>query len=665
MIDYGYCQSEIAVGDSFITEPDIRKVLAGIKAIGGSRVRFLAAWDLIQPPSAPGTFNWVEMDRAMSLCKEYGIRPLPCIGLGYGKGGDGSAVAFGNTCRAIAERYGPAGTNQLYEMEMLNEENASINFSPNSAAEYTKLLKAAYPAIKSVHSSCTVIVGGPLQTTDVPFLPIPVPYPPFVIFASAINPLSWIKGIYDAGGKDYFDAIGFHYYPEVPPTSDGDWQWKYLTDIRALMVAQGDGVKKIWTTEVGVSFPGFGTLVQCRDQLKANMEALESQTFTGPIFIYSYRNASRNVDGNSVFGMVDYDFVPKSPLFEYAQTIAGTPSDPGDIIPPSAPVLASPPRSDVTSTSAKLLWTANPDIDGVTNYRVYSDDGVKVAQTEGLFVTVNDLQPATTFNYYITAVDAAGNESAHSDLIPVTTDAPSGLQQFFRYKFTGSGTPTIFTQLGLGFSVSGGVALHNAPTADGRYYTVAPYGLDMQSPDHSSRISLAGRADGSDRAAMALVRMSTDGTSWVGVLSCGGGNTDSRPNADSLKIITCVAGVVRVRNAKSVATATASQDVELAVLGNAYTARIIDVVAAETIAELPWTDTAYAFPGSANRRAGMGWQHLRVGAVNYPAPGITQLKAADLFAVASGGAADLWTLAVTDEDDWAQIIATGIYETAL
>ncbi|UJF34425.1 carbohydrate binding domain-containing protein [Paenibacillus hexagrammi] len=93
-----------------------------------------------------------------------------------------------------------------------------------------------------------------------------------------------------------------------------------------------------------------------------------------------------------------------------------------------------------SSTSAALSWTAATDNVGVTGYDVYRD-GVKVASSTGVSYTDTALQPNTTYTYTVSAYDAAGNKSAQSQAVQVTTpEAPAGQTVTVYYK-TGFTTP--------------------------------------------------------------------------------------------------------------------------------------------------------------------------------------------------------------------------------
>jgi chitodextrinase len=92
----------------------------------------------------------------------------------------------------------------------------------------------------------------------------------------------------------------------------------------------------------------------------------------------------------------------------------------GDTQPPSAP--ANLAVTGKSSSSVSLSWSASTDNVGVTAYQV-RQGGTVAATVTGTTATVSGLTPATTYSFSVTAQDAAGNTSAASNTVSVTTDA--------------------------------------------------------------------------------------------------------------------------------------------------------------------------------------------------------------------------------------------------
>jgi hypothetical protein len=156
---------------------------------------------------------------------------------------------FGELCGAMAQRY----PGRIGAYEIWNEPNLAREWGnqiPNPA-DYVALLKACYLAIKQADPAAIVISAGMAPTR-------------YDDLSVAMWDDKFYQGMYDAGGAPYFDLLGVHAPgwmnpPEVSPDqteADPILQSRYLTfryveDIRKLMVANGDGDKQIAITEMG------------------------------------------------------------------------------------------------------------------------------------------------------------------------------------------------------------------------------------------------------------------------------------------------------------------------------------------------------------------------------------------------------------------------------
>ncbi|GAB2601847.1 cellulase family glycosylhydrolase [Streptomyces capparidis] len=94
----------------------------------------------------------------------------------------------------------------------------------------------------------------------------------------------------------------------------------------------------------------------------------------------------------------------------------------GDRQPPTAP--GTPAAGAVTATSATLSWAASTDDVGVTAYDVVRVNGTAetpAASSATTTATVTGLAPGTAHTFAVYARDAAGNRSARSGTVTVTT----------------------------------------------------------------------------------------------------------------------------------------------------------------------------------------------------------------------------------------------------
>jgi endonuclease I len=118
---------------------------------------------------------------------------------------------------------------------------------------------------------------------------------------------------------------------------------------------------------------------------------------------------------------------------EYVNQIWGGTSS-GDTQAPTAPTSLA--TTTKTATSISLSWTASSDNVGVTAYDVYSNSVLKTTVT-GLTATITGLTASTSYSIYVKAKDAAGNASASSSTISVTTNSSGG---------TGTTTDLLFSE---------------------------------------------------------------------------------------------------------------------------------------------------------------------------------------------------------------------------
>lgn len=206
-----------------------------------------------------GGYDWFRPDWVVKLAEERGLKLLvrldhqpqwaqadPAALISNGPPAD--PAYFGEFCGALATRY--AGRIAAYEV--WNEPNLARDWGnqrPDPAA-YVELLKACYLAIKQADPEAIVVSAG-LAPTDQDD-------------ETAMPDMAFYQGIYDAGGAPYFDMLGAHApgYMNPPEMSSDDalkdeflasrvWVFRHVEDVRALMVANGDGDKQIAITEMG------------------------------------------------------------------------------------------------------------------------------------------------------------------------------------------------------------------------------------------------------------------------------------------------------------------------------------------------------------------------------------------------------------------------------
>jgi len=155
-----------------------------------------------------------------------------------------------------------------------------------------------------------------------------------------------------------------------------------------------------------------------------------------------------HVRGHNSFGAGDF-----SAVFSFT-TVA-----PPDTEPPSQPQNLSSPAQ--TGTTVDLVWDASTDNVGVSYYNIYRD-GELVASESSPNHTAVGLTPATSYDFQVSAVDAAENESTLSDTLSVAT--------LDTIEPTAPGTPTLDSKTDTTVSFSWAAASDNVAVTEYRVF---------------------------------------------------------------------------------------------------------------------------------------------------------------------------------------------------
>lgn len=341
----GFADSDI-IG---MSTADINKTLDEMQSLGVQNVRILIPWNNVEP--VQGYWNWSTVDtlvnaaaaRNMGILGVLNSTPAWAVPAGdpavaTPPASDAQYAAFAS---AVAQRY--AGKVSAYEV--WNEPNAATFWYPSpDPAAYTKLLQAAYPAIKAADPNATVIGGVVGWVTDTPGL--------------AINAASYIQGMYDNGAQGYFDALSFHPYQYQVPFGNGTPYGplapiNQLATIHQEMVAAGDGSKQIWATEYGEPTSVVDNTTQAAF-ISNFLNSWSSFNYTGPMFIYTTRDRNTaSTSDQDTLGVFQTNWTPKPAANVIAQWTATHPQTaPADPLRALAPI-----TSAVTNTATDAAAT--------------------------------------------------------------------------------------------------------------------------------------------------------------------------------------------------------------------------------------------------------------------------------------------------------------------
>ncbi len=94
----------------------------------------------------------------------------------------------------------------------------------------------------------------------------------------------------------------------------------------------------------------------------------------------------------------------------------------GDTQAPTRPLNLT--ASGTSETTTNLLWSASTDNVGVTAYNIYYGGSV-IGSVNGTSANITGMSSGNSYSFYVTALDAAGNESGASNTVTVTTTGGS------------------------------------------------------------------------------------------------------------------------------------------------------------------------------------------------------------------------------------------------
>jgi len=325
---------------AMVADGDHERIFGHIQGMGFNWVKQQVEWFRYNP--APGVYEWGPLDRIVEGANARGIHILFSVVKApewARPAGDDRSVAgppadpntYGAFVREMAARY--KGRVRAYEI--WNEQNLWYEWGGRgrrlNAAAYVDLLRVAYANIKAVDPGA-IVVSGALTPTG------------FNDGDTAIDDRIYLEQMYQAGLKNYCDAVGAHPSGYNNPP-DSDWRtWSdpsapsfkghpsfffrgTMESYRNIMVKYGDGGKRIWVTEFGwasVENLGAGPAAgyeYAADNSEAEQAAYlvrayqmgRSWGWVGPMFLWNLNFApvSGIHDEKAAFGIVRGDWSPR------------------------------------------------------------------------------------------------------------------------------------------------------------------------------------------------------------------------------------------------------------------------------------------------------------------------------------------------------------------
>jgi hypothetical protein len=216
--------------------------LSDVRALGTHWVRVFATWPDLEPEPGVYAQNWFasyeQLFHALPAGTKVIVDVVDTPQWETGSGDEHTPPANPDDYAAFVGALAQRWAGKVAAFELWNEEdNASWWVGAPNPAAYTALLQATYPVVKAADPGAAVVLGGMTG-----------------------NDYSFLEGVYAAGGKGYFDAVGVHtdtacnisspysFIREMDGRMIPDSFLAYR-DVHAVELANGDD-KPIWMTEM-------------------------------------------------------------------------------------------------------------------------------------------------------------------------------------------------------------------------------------------------------------------------------------------------------------------------------------------------------------------------------------------------------------------------------
>ena len=316
-----------------------------------------------------------------------------------------------------------------YAWEEMDLGNATTTV-PNSIATTGSLFRSYSPSTSAVRyfPKMTTILAGSVTTSGVE---IPVEVLPGV--ARTLNFRLTVRDNRASGSANNTDDMSI--------TVDGN-SGPFTVDSQNSPISYTAGsIQTINWTVAGTNANG----VNC-DSVDVLLSTDGGKTFSITLLSGAPNNGSANIVIPTIPGTANRIMVKgTNQIFFDVNNINFTISGSGTAD-TTAPTVATISVSGTTTSSTNLSWNAATDNIGVAGYNVYQNGVLKTATTDTT-LAITGLSASTAYIFYVVAKDVAGNLSAPSNIVNLTTLSPVDTTAPTVAILSASGTTTSSTNL--------------------------------------------------------------------------------------------------------------------------------------------------------------------------------------------------------------------------
>ena len=232
-----------------VEEWKIKKNFEMVREMGATWVVEYFPWEYIE--NDEGNFDWAHADLVVDHARRQGLQVIARLGFVPRWARPKEAVtsfldearypAFADFVAEFARHF--AG--RVQHIVIWNEPNLNFEWGYRGVdpAGYARMLQAVYPRVKEAEPSAQILAGALAPTLA----------PPGTV--DAMNDLDYLQQMYDAGARDYFDALAIHAYGWTAPADEAPTpkrvNFRRAELLREIMVKNGDANKRAFITEGG------------------------------------------------------------------------------------------------------------------------------------------------------------------------------------------------------------------------------------------------------------------------------------------------------------------------------------------------------------------------------------------------------------------------------
>ena len=241
--------------EQYDSDEDLQVALRLARDGGFRWVRQHFPWAQIEP--RPGVYNWDPWDRVIAEVRREGLKLIAVLDTSpqWARNPVDAdnllappqyVTTYGLFVRAFAERYGEhVGAYEVWDQPNIHPHWGARAINP---AEYVRLLRVAATQLRAADGDAIVLCAGLAPTVETS--------------GRNMSEALFLRGVYEAGGRHYFDVVAAKSYGfwSGPDDRRVDAQVLNLSRVillREEMVRQGDHAVPIWAVEFGWnSLPG-------------------------------------------------------------------------------------------------------------------------------------------------------------------------------------------------------------------------------------------------------------------------------------------------------------------------------------------------------------------------------------------------------------------------